>query len=289
MPFLQAEESVVWEVPTLVMHDQQFSPHEPLASWDYLTPLTLVSEFTVDSEMFLMESGLAAAAIADCRAVAQVDCLATGFRSIVTAPLADGVNGRGLLELPIPPDQVAEAIEVRQLVVLARQVEPNGPVTAVFPASRVQEEPAVHTFRLEGDGGAFPTEAFPFADAGFPVDALWLFRFEADRLEESFLATARVFINTQHPQSGELLSGKPSPTQSVLFTSLLGEMLSMVALSDTELQAVYEDGSAGQVLQGIVETYLGVDLPTAVEQARNSRGRFLAQIQDRTSFMQVIE
>lgn len=288
MPFYQASESVTWSDPMVVVNGEIRSLDEPLSDWDYLTPIEIVTKFQINPEQFLEETYIREAEgspLAGIDAVAQVDCLATGVRFVGRTP-ANGVNGSGSVVVEIPAGEVAESLEIQLSVVLAREDEEPHGVAATRTGSRLYTHPKKFKLQLEGCGGGFPTEAFPFSDLGLPSEATWYLSFDSSRLEDSFMTGVRLFVNTDHPRSADLLSNSDETLRSVLFTDIFGELIGRVALLDdtSQLNDFVED-STGYVLNELTQVYLGRGLAEVVEDLRKEPARMRAKIQSATSFL----
>lgn len=288
MPFYQAIHSVIWADPMVVVNGKTRPLDEPLDDWDYLTPIEVVTDFRMDQEMFFAETHIRDgddSPLDGIEAVVQVDCLATGTRFVGRAP-AQGVNGSGSVIVKIPAGEVADRLEIQLSIVFTRENEETHSVAATRTGSRLYTHPKKHKLRLEGIGGGFPTEAFPFSDLGYPSNAAWHLSFDPSRLDDSFMTAARLFVNTEHPRSPDLLNNGDETLTSVLITDIFSELIGRVALlDDTPTVNDFIEDSAGFVLNELTGIYLGINLAEAVEELRRDPARMQARIQSVTGFL----
>lgn len=291
MPFLQAFHSVTWAEPTIEMNDvvSRVGAADVMA-WDYLTPLKISVDFRVDVDGFFVETDIREVSgedpLAGIEAVLQVDCISTSKRFIATSPLSTGGNAKGgSVSLTIPPGEVANEIDIRLLAVFARSDEPQRGLSAHRSGSRLHTPEQKWRVRLEGSGGAFPTEAFPFKEMGFPPDAAWFLNFTPQSYGDSFVAQVRLFINTDHPSAPKLLAGDRFQ-HSILFYDLLSNLLerSFTRPPDGE-EEEWEEGSLGGVLESLTRTFLGCSLAQARADAELDPAKFKARLQSASQFL----
>lgn len=283
MPFRAAtDRSVAFAQPQLKAPGGIFNPGEPVASWDYLTETSVSTSVVIQEEHFAEETGIEA--LDKVLVALQVDCLATGFRAFGLMPALRGEPTP--VSVKVPASETAYELEIRQGLVLAADTPAELPL-AGKKGSRLFWDERTFRFPLEGSGGGFPTEAFDFSISGtLPADAAWHLNFRADALETPFLMGVRLLINTSHPASDELLSGKRNLVQSVLFHAILETMLLAVAdETGTEQAGSFPEGSVGAVLDELVDTYLGMSLSEAIRAVRQDRYRMLSKLQSSSGFL----
>lgn len=293
MPFRTAsEESVEFGPPRLRLGDVFIEAGKPASTWDYLTTSTVLGSVRVDADELLRSTALTD--LSGLSATMQVDCPSTGFRRIITLPAVEAVSHAALIQMEIGPHTVAEEIEVRYGLVLEHDYRPAPSMAPYKRGSRVYTGILSYRFLLEGDAAGFPTEAFEFGPAGYPSGAPWHLRFRVDSLEDPFMGAVRLFINTEHPASGQLLSGAPGIHRSVLFHSVLEQLLTEVADHesnegvddwDEQVSASHADGSVGAVLNDLAITYLGMVLPAAMKALRADRDRSLTKLREASGLL----
>lgn len=282
MPYRTARASTVFSRPTLQTPAGAFDPGEPIDSWDYLTPTTLRSSVTVDRASFGDETGIDPCV--EAQFVVQADCPTTGFRQVAKAAITD--QGRASLEVTLPLEACGGVLEVRQMIVLCHERSAIGAV-AHAKGSRLASDPQSYRFMLEGHGGAFPSEAFDFSlSSSLPDDAAWHLVVRTEDLEIPYLMGVRLLVNTHHPAADEILSGAPGVVHSVLFHSVLEQLLLTVAdEASDQVGREYPEESMGAVLEELCDTYLHRSLPNVVNGLKKERSRTLAQIQGATGFL----
>ena len=107
-----------------------------------------------------------------------------------------------------------------------------------------------------------------------------------DSLDANYSTSVRLFINTNHERAPEILAGKGSGVQSVLFHSILEQMFLMAAeLGSSDPSQEFEEGTVGAVLDTLSQMYLHQGLAKTINALRNDRWRTLASIQHATGFL----
>ena len=276
--------AVTFAEPRLQMGGAEFAAGEPVTQWDYLATSVVVSSVSVDEAELLRSTGLVA--LTGIVGHLQVDCPTTGSRHSASVPLL-AAGETVSIEVRLEPNQVAQRIEVTQSVLLDRPDGHEPPDLAAFRrGSRLWQADRAFRFILEGSASTFPTEAFDFTSARLPSTAAWKLQFEPDSLDEPYLGAVRLLLNSTHPQAPELLSGKPSLVQSVLFHSVVEQLLTTVAdRFPGQLPTEFELDSVGEALNHLSTTYLGVPLVVAATRLRDDRAETLCQLQAGTSFL----
>lgn len=284
MPFrTAAEESVDFRPPTLQFDGSLIAAGEPVAGWDYLSEVTVIGAVMVDHVALLSSTSLER--VEDVSVVLQVDCPTTGYREVSLAALTPGSDGQYSLSARIPPDSVADELEVRYGLVLTRTLEDSGNMAPTLKGSRVFSPVRSYRFYLEGSGAGFPTEAFDFEKAGMPAGAPWHLSFQPESLDEPFMAAVRLYINAGHPAAEHLLAAKPGVHQGVLFHGILEQLLLGVADSDEELRDDYEEGSVGATLSDLAMSFLDRSLKGLRSAMRNDRDETLTKLRARTTLL----
>lgn len=285
MPFRTASDAAVeFSEPRLRVGDVMIYAGDPAPTWDYLASASVYGGVKVHANELLRSTGLTD--LAAVSAILQVDCHATGFRQLVAVPVLQTVGHAVSLHMDIEPHAVAGEIEIHYGLVLERGCEQQQNMAPFRRGSRVYTLARTHKFLLEGDAAGFPTEAFDFEPTGYPDGAPWHLNFRAESLGDPFMGAVRLFVNTKHPASAELLSGASSISRSVLFHGILEQLLVTAADRgsrdiegwDDDLLVSHEEGSVGAVLGNLTSTYLGMSLAAAVTALRDDRDRVLTKL-----------
>lgn len=276
--------AVTFDEPRLLIGGDVFAVGEPVTPWDYLATSVVVSSVSVDEAELLRSTGLLE--LTGIIGHVQVDCPTTGSRHSASSPLR-GAGEVVSIEVELGPNQVAQRIEVTRSVLLDRPDGDEPPDLAAFRrGSRLWQADRTSRFVLEGSASTFPTEAFNFTFVGLPPTAAWKLQFEPDSLDEPYLGAARLLLNSEHPKAPELLSGKPSLAQSVLFHSIVEQLLTTVAdRFPGQVPTEFEPDSVGDALNHLSSIYLGVSLVVAATRLRDDRAETLCQLQAGTSFL----
>lgn len=284
MPFRVATpESVQWTPPIFEVDGHQM-PEGPLAEWTYQSTVRVIGHALIKGDELLRSTGLDSTS--EVSATMQVECLSTGFRRLCSQRLD---SDQIALFIDIPPGCTANQLEVRYGLLWNGQDRPSPESMAVsVRGGRLLTDNAVYRAELEGDGSGFPSEAFSFSAGGrYPEGALWYLTFRPE-LDIPFMANARIFINTDHKRSEELLAGKRTPAQSVLFTGVLQQMLDTVASAfppDEILTDGLDEGSTGVVLEELTMNYLHLGLADTVRRLETDRPGVTARLQEATGFL----
>lgn len=284
MPFRVADpDCIVWTPPLFELDGRQL-PEGPLADWTYQSRVRVLGHATVDREAMLRSTGLGT--LDDVRVIMQVECLSTGFRDLSPQRI---LGSSVSLVVEIPPGTTAEQLEVRYGLLWDAPDRPQPDSMAVsVRGGRLLVNNTVHRAQLEGEGSGFPSEAFSFEAGGrYPRGALWYLAFRPE-LEIPFMANARIFINTDHKRAEDLLAGKRTVAQSVMFTGVLQQMLDTVAgvIDPEEIMIdTLDEGSTGAVLEELTTNYLHLGLADAIRQLRMDRPGITARLQEATGFL----
>lgn len=283
MPFRVIPEDRIGFPPAeLEVLGRRYRPQEPVTGWDYLVPTLLHARVNLTHQTVLSSTGVPADQVV---ALLQVDCPSTGCRAITTRALEDGLTE---FAFALPSGEIAKELRARVSVVLDVPGDPNRVPVAWRRGSRLASSPPFG-FDLEGDGGTFPTEAFEFAPAGLPPGAAWKLNSSLSSLDAPFASCVRLQVNTAHPAASELLSGKPNLAQSVLYQSVLEQLLTNLALqssaSEEDLSASFEEGSVGASLGALTESFLAMSLSEAVAGMKVDPARLVAKLQEGTGFL----
>ena len=85
-------------------------------------------------------------------------------------------------------------------------------------------------------------------------------------MDESFIGSVRLLINTGHPVGRmALVSDPPEGLDQALTIDILRRLILEVSTRDMDLEADWPDGSIGDVLTGMCDLYFSMPLKTAVK------------------------
>ncbi|GAA1979965.1 hypothetical protein GCM10009817_20800 [Terrabacter lapilli] len=284
-----AEESLSWGNWLVSRHGGAPERVEDrVDSWDYATPISFgLTVDVVDCDALEASAGCPAT---DLDVVVLVDCPSSGARYHKSASLQD-LDGSPPLMVDVPVGVLASQVRLSAHVVLRRPLEPDG-LRAARPSSRLAESPTKGVV-LEGDGHRFPTEAVSFKDLRLEP-AAWTLRVEYASLDDSFVGSVRLLVNTDHPAAAALLDVGESgskPLHSFLRLDVVRQLVMTVALDhgvDLRERAPDEegDGSLRAGLEALCATFLSMDLASAVQLARDDPGRFERRAQAGVEFLE---
>lgn len=276
--------SVVWGDWWARINGQRILAAKRVNSWDYSTPLSFELQPSVDADEALATSGLTA--LDEIDLVLLAECPSTGHRFTATRNLRTLSETGEVLSLDLPPDRVARFVVLTASLVLTREGRAGRDDIAWKRGARLAQSSRT-TVWLEGDAPRFPTEAVSFAALGLEA-ALWDLDTSFTDLDESFLSTVRLLVNTGHP-AHEMLLDEAHPgfsnSHSVLEIDLTRRLILRVA-NDDGLRAdlerhSWQEGSVREVLEGISDVVLGSDLRAVTELARQNPRALERKLQSR--------
>lgn len=224
-----------------------------LTGWDYQSDLALTVDVSVDEHELLESSGLVDhGSLNNIQLALQIECASTGHRTLRMVE-ASKCSPTGSIEVSLPSREIAHEIRIQVVVVLgSSDTDAHDNRAAHLKGSRLRSVDTFFRVILEGDGSMFPTEAVNFVEAGFPANAVWFLKFNAEGLDEPMLGTVRLFVNTAHPKSQALLSGDDTVVMSVLRHGILEQMLLSIAAAHTpEDLVIGAEDSTGAVLDSL--------------------------------------
>lgn len=263
------------------LNGQRMLAEDRLKGWDYEAETRFEIQPSFDESLLVESTGihdLSALSI-----VGLVDCAATGQRFASRISLAEllASEDRSLF-IELPSGEVAEQVRLSAHLVLTSAPEAsNGAATR--PGSRLAESPAM-TVRLEGDGARFPTEEVSFKALQIE-EALWALRCDFSDLEDSFLGSVRLLINSDHEASSLLLDDSlagSAVAQSVLRFDVARQLFMHVAIDPHFVvphHHEYVAGSVGHALASMATLYMNSDLATVVQSARTKLSDFERRLQ----------
>lgn len=273
---------------TVALDDEPPQPVPPLLpGWDYDRTLVFRTETTVDVNR--LHESCRTGGSGSFELVCIWDCPAAGVRGVGSRHLLIGQGNMTLGSIfRIPPRILAERVRVERQVVLAEVPESrNSPFVPGIPGSVIlwEREDQVVSMALEGSGGRFPVEAIDFAQAGLP-NAAWQLSVTYDDPNDAFLGSVRLYVNSSHPAIAELLQEPDSPsarrTLSVIQWDASRRLILQAAEDDRMSQPMFEEGSVGDVIQGICKSILQRhDIRALVGLIKKDPERFETLLQDK--------
>lgn len=250
-----------------------------VAEWDYAAELTVGLTAVIDPERLLEETGIRG--LQDLAVVAVVDCRSTQRRFVESRSLANYSPDREFeIAVTIPRGSAAEQLTLIPNVVLDVSLDRTAPRLAHLKGSRLLEGPATQLL-LEGDAGRFPVEPASFSEQGLGP-APWTVLLAHESMDDSFMGSVRLLINTDHPVGKVLLSPETAPRfNGVLQAELL--RLLVAGLSRDELDGVNqpEEGSVADVMESMCQTLIGYTFDEAASLYLNDPIRFDRLLHDR--------
>jgi hypothetical protein len=251
-----------------------------LTAWDYASDTTVGISVEIDEDAVLKSSGLDS--IDELEILAIADCLLAQQRFVGTRSLRDHQRGATVdVSVRLPPGHVAGAVRLSAHLVLGTTKPQRKYRVAHLRGSRIlSSEPT--TLRLEGDSGRFPTEPVRFSELALG-NAPWTVLTAYEELSDSFLGGVRLLINMEHPVGRLALDPSAAPRVSgLLHADVLRLLIADWAARREEDADVssFEEGSVGQVLGAMCQTFLRMSLSTAVRLCRDDPVRFDLELHD---------
>lgn len=279
--------AVTWGDWWVRINEQRMLAGKRVNGWDYATPISFELQPSVAVEAALASSGLPSAS--DIDVVLLAESPHTGHRFTAARNLVELSGDAGVLELVLPPDRIARSISLSACLTLSRTSPPIDD-RAWKRGARLAQSDRV-TVWLEGDAPRFPTEAVAFNALGLEP-ALWDLDLSFTDLDESFLSTVRLLVNTDHP-SAEMLLDENHPgfasARSVLELDIARRLIRTVA-DDEGLQADltrpnWQEGSVREVLEQMAEGVFGSNLSAITQLFNSDQRRFERRLQHRFDFL----
>lgn len=250
--------------------------------WDYTTELQAISGTTIDREELVASTGIHD--LSDVAIVAIADCAATGrrFKDVSWLTESDTV----VSELHLPAGTLAKSVTLQRSLVLMRDRTPDG-FSAHRAGSRLLEQRR-EALALEGTGSRFPTEAVSFKKLGYG-NAPWRFELAfVDPGEESFMGSARLLINADHPVA-DALTQSTHPQFKALSKVLLADILRTSVLKfiagRNEIPSDAAPDSVAAVIGKMSETYMRLTLPESVELIEQRPEEFEVRLKDKVEYL----
>ena len=267
--------------------NRPFPLEDRLQSWDYSTRVGFGLAIEVaDPEAVQSTSGCP---VDDLELVVLVDCPSTGVRHHTTAKIREVTGGPPVM-VDLPAGVLADTVKLSAHVVVG--VNSSGTDgRATRPGSRLAES-GTRTVVLEGDLHRFPTEAVSFSALRLE-HAAWSLRVRFGSLEDSFVGSVRLLVNTDHPAASVLMDlGDPDAPalHSFLRLDVARQLILTVAMDrgldlDETSGSREDEGSVRAGLEALCQTFLSMDLAAAVQLARQDPERFERLMQSGVEFL----
>jgi hypothetical protein len=285
LPHLElSQDSVTWGDWWVRINGRRILAGKRVDGWDYATPITFELQPSVSTDQALASCGLTS--LRDIDVVLLAESPHTGRRFTVSRNVEALAENGGVLPLELPPEQIARSVVLSAFLVLGRMMTPRDDDVAWRRGARLAQS-SRETVWLEGDAPRFPTEAVAFSSVGLE-GALWDLDISFTDLDESFLSTVRLLVNTEHPAADMLLDeahpGFPN-AHSVLEIDIARRLIHCLATDDALrgdlARPVWQEGSTREVLETIAETVFGSNLISITELAKGDPRRFERKLQSR--------
>lgn len=275
---LAAPSSVSWHNWWIERDGDRVELSHVLAGWDYASHITVGVSVDLDEMTLLQSSGLAS--LDDLEVLVLADCRLVQQRFVAVNPLSGHKPGTTIdVSLQLPPGQVAGDIRLSAHLVLARTTADGGDRVAFRRGARIHSSERV-TLRLEGDSGRFPSEPVRFSELAYG-NAPWTVITVYDDLSDSFLGGVRLLINIEHSVGQLSLDPKAAPRVSgLLHADVMRLLIADVAARRDDVGDSFEEGSVGQVLETMSQTFLGMSLRAAVRLYVDDSARFERLLHD---------
>lgn len=236
----------------------------PLKGWDYACDEKIgIVLKALDEDLFLKSTGLND--IGDVELVLLADCKEAQNRLCAIHRLDSISLHDASFELPLPRGTVAEAINLKAVLRLARQLQPSGDRTAFNRGARLFTSEVTRVI-LEGDNPRFPTDPVAFSSLHLP-NAPWTLQMNCNGLDSSFMGAVRMLVNTEHPMGQMLLNSRTAAKIAPLaMADAIRLLVAHLASQSQSLDSVEpEEGSVIQVVDNMCDTFLGSSLTSSIE------------------------
>jgi hypothetical protein len=148
---------------------------------------------------------------------------------------------------------------VQTSVILPVSLKPESSLTAHLAGSVLYEEK--ETLRLDARSSMFPAEALDFGETLWaPADAGWQLSWNPLALEQPFLGSVRLLVNSRHSRvSGAVGSSAPTPEDKAIQETIyfdVARSLILGALAEDEFierGGQYPEGSCGRAIYSLIQ------------------------------------
>ncbi|MFI8694700.1 hypothetical protein [Dietzia maris] len=254
---------------------------ELLEGWDYNTHTVI----GVDVELGLGElSKSTGLACADISLMVAADCPAVGERFFELSSLVDGRLSVGL---EIPRGRAADSLLVSAHLV-ANRSHPTSPSSqSVRNGARLFDSES-RRVRLEGLGGRFPVELCDFSVVGFE-SAPWTIITDFEDLNDSFLGSVRLFVNSEHPLGAAAAQpGEGHNIAKLMQLDTMRLLVSEIASSGMfEADADWAETSVAHVVDSMCLAYFNQSLVTVIGLLQTDPSSFERLLYESVSFSEV--
>jgi hypothetical protein len=243
-----------------------------LAGWDYASQTTVGISVNLDEDALLASTGLDS--MGDLEILAMADCLLAQQRFVATKSLREHPRGSTAdVTIQLPPGQVAGAVRLSAHLVLAHTIPQREYGVAFLRGSRIDSSESF-TLRLEGDSGRFPTEPLRFSELGLGRGP-WTVLTAYDELSDGFLGGIRLLVNLENSVGQLVLDPKTAArVNGLLHADVMRLLIADVATRGEVKDESYDEGSVGQVLETMCQSFLNMSLRTAARLYREDPARF---------------
>lgn len=266
-----------WYLTTGVAREQLGSL---LEGWDYAQSIRVGTSPQIDPFELERSTELA---LDEIHLVLSVDCAATAKRFVTSTPVSVYVAmAEPYIDVEIPAGEVALEIRMACHLALLADRELTG-LSANRKGSRLAESPSTRLV-LEGEASRFPTEALSFQDLRWEA-AAWSVRTDLEDLNQVFLGSVRLILNTDH-QVGAALAAMDINAYAVLGSVLRIDIVRTILTTAINHLAEhggstsgFEEESFGSVAEQLSNEHFGQGLESLTELHRTDLPRFERTIQ----------
>lgn len=227
-----------------------------VTGWDYATPLRFGTHFSINTAELMSSTGLDPSSI---DVVVMADCSSVQQRFVSRTAITNEREG----VIFLPPGAVAQEVKLSAHLVLGRAPLNPGPRVATEIGARLGSSPTVRAI-LEGDASRFPTEILRFSETNYG-NSPWTLTTYFDDLNDSFMGTIRLLVNSEHPLGNEVIqSSSPSVAASLMRLEVTRGLIGEIARRNFHtLSAQWEEGSVGAVVDALCRFHLGLGMAKA--------------------------
>jgi hypothetical protein len=261
---------------------------EALPDWDYQTEIRLLRELLIDTPAILRECRLGEGALLRVSVIARskasgekVCCFRQDLRSL-------GHPDEMTLDIRVQNPSLSGALILFTCLTLVSAGDDASPLSPRELGNLLWEERT--EVLLEGSGARFPIEIADFREMGWlAADAGWYLDWSPDFLDQPFLGTVRLLINSRHATVLKAVtSSDPDDTDRAVLSGIYfetGRSLIMGALADEEYRhssLACAEGTVGQVVDLMLRLHFPGESRTALHQrAIRDSEDFNATLRDR--------
>lgn len=257
-----SEHSVTWGSWWYALGSEERHDLEDLVTgWDYATPLRFGTHFSINIAELMSSTGLDPSSV---DVVIMADCSAVQQRFVSRTAITDAITGGREGVISLSPGTVAQEVKLSAHLVLGRAPLNAGPRVATEVGARLGSSPTVRAI-LEGDASRFPTEIMRFSETNYG-NAPWTLTAYFDDLNDSFMGTVRLLVNSEHPLGNEVIqSSSPSIAASLMRLEVTRALIGEIEHRDFHtLSAQWEEGSVGAIIDTLCQFHLGLGMAKAV-------------------------